>query len=830
MFTGIDEVDWASLGHAYGPADDVPALLRGLASDDPAERERALDGMYGTVHHQGDVYDSTLACIPFLLELVASPDVQDRGCVVELLASIGGIDLCGDDELDDLDPEDEEFEDAANYAMAAAAVAAGADVFLGLVGDPDREVRLAVPGALASLHGDPVHVRDLLRERLTVERDAEVRLALVEAIGRIALRYESLREETAAWLAWLSGAAQDPALRLAALAQIARCAPGRLPPDVVRTVTALLAELRRSASRAPGGGTGTGGGVGAGGGAGGAGAGSGLGAGAGAGGAGGSAGAGLGAGGGAGAGAGRGPGAGAGAGSGSGFGTGFGTAGGVGGVGAGAGSGLEAASGRSCGGPGGPSNLWNSANSWAAQGGWDGPVSGGPVHCVPPSEPAESRPAAPTLLGQPREPREEQRAGRGTAWEDDLLRTLHGALDDRVDDRIALVSAQLRSPDAAQRTDAVWMCGSLVRTWRGAYDGVVRLVGAQLRDPEPRLRAVAASWLEGLFALARPAADDLAARVAADPAPWVPDWVGGRPGTPSALLALTRAGDARAVPALARALEQPEPDCRLLYAIPHLAEAGAPLVPLLRRRLGALPLDDELGEQSGPLLLALARLRAVEALPEVLRVLRAAPAFRREWVLESALRAVTAFGPAAREAAADARALLGDPSAGTVTAAARALWAVEGDAGAVLPRLRALLRAPDVQGRRSAAWAVGAFGGSARAAAPELRACLTAPDMWLRVDAGTALCRVTGDAGEALPVLAAAWRENRHTRVAIAECLAELGPVERLAPDAAPLLRGELARKRRHNVAAGVSGDQDVHEDEHLLSLCRRALGGAVGG
>ncbi|MEV5443864.1 PBS lyase, partial [Streptomyces sp. NPDC052644] len=130
-------------------------------------------------------------------------------------------------------------------------------------------------------------------------------------------------------------------------------------------------------------------------------------------------------------------------------------------------------------------------------------------------------------------------------------------------------------------------------------------------------------------------------------------------------------------------------------------------------------------------------------------------------------------------------------------------------------------------GRRSAAWAVGAFGGSARAAAPELRACLTAPDVWLRVDAATALCRVTGDLGEALPVLLAAWRENRHTRVEIAECLAELGPADRQAPDAAPLLRAELACARRHNVSAGVTGDHDIHEDERLLALCRRALGDA---
>lgn len=241
MFGGIDEVEWAALGHAYGPADDVPQMLRGLASADPVERETALDGMYGAVHHQGDVYDSTLACIPFLLELVANPAVQDRGGIVELLTSIGGIDLDGDDELD---PDDEEFEYAANYAMAASAVTAGADAFLGLVDADDRGVRLAAPLALATLHDDPELVLGLLRDRLGVEPDAEVRFACVEAAGRIALRHEHLAPEVVQWLSGLTRVSYGPGLRLAALAQLARCAPGALPTDVVPSVAGLLRELR----------------------------------------------------------------------------------------------------------------------------------------------------------------------------------------------------------------------------------------------------------------------------------------------------------------------------------------------------------------------------------------------------------------------------------------------------------------------------------------------------------------------------------------------------------------------------------------------------------
>ncbi|MCX4819370.1 PBS lyase [Streptomyces sp. NBC_01142] len=711
MFGGIDEVDWASLRHAYGPADDVPEMLRGLASADPAERETALDGMYGAVHHQGDVYDSTLACIPFLLELVANPALQDRGGIVELLTSIGGIDLDGDDELD---PEDEEFVYAANYAMAASAVTAGADVFLGLVGAEDRGVRLAVPLALATLHDDPALVLGLLRERLGTgprsEPDAEVRFTWVEAAGRIALRHRSLAPEVVEWLSGLTRVPYSAGLRLAALAQLARCAPDALPADVVPGVTGLLRELRA-----------------------------------------------------------------------------------------------------------------------------------GPVAPPPPAE----RPSTPTLVGRLRELHEADTAGRGAPWTADLLRTLHSGLGDRVDDRIALLADQLCSPDWGQRIDAVRMSSGLLGTWRGAYEELVGLIGEQLADPEPRLADAAAATLEELFGLAAPAADALADRVAADPGAWVREWASGPPSLGSAISALARAGDRRAVPVLARALERDEAPHDLGYALGHLGAAAAPLAPALRRRLGETELDDRLYDRAGPLLYGLAALRAAEAVPEVLRVLRGAPEYRREWVIESVLRALTAFGPAAREAIPDLRMLLrdcgsdagfgagvyfdpgtgfgsGSGSGSSASLAARtagALWAIEGDAGAVLPVLRTALGASDSGARRTAATALGSLGAAGADAAPALRELLRAAEPWTRVDAAIALLRVTGDPERAWPVLHAAWEEMPYTRVQTAECLAGL------KTDAAQLLlRGELASVRRHNAIDGGYGSHDIFTDEKLLALCRQAL------
>lgn len=707
MFAGIDEVEWASMEHAYGPADDVPELLRGLASADPSEREAALDGMYGAVHHQGDVYACTLACIPFLFELVVDPVVPDRGGIVELLTSIGGIDI---DEEDIGEAEDEdEAEGAANYAMAAAAVSAGAGVFFALMADEDPGVRVSAPLALATLHGSPARVLALLRERLTVEPDDEVRLALVEAAGRVALRHGPLTGRIADWLSRLAAEANPPGLRLAALAQLARCAPGSLPGDVVRVVAGLLRQLRS----APG-------------------------------------------------------------------------------------------------------------TATASEAG----SRGLGTHTDP--DPACVEAAPVTLVGQLRALSAEDRAGRTAPWTADLLRTLHVGLDDRVADRTALLADQLCSPDPGQRIDAVRMSSGLIRAWRGSYGELVRLVGEQLVSAEPKLAEAASHVLEELFGLAAPAADALAARVAEDPGAWVKEWASGPPGLGSAVKALARLGDARAVPALAAALERPEVPHDVGFAIGYLGPAAAPLAGVLRRRLSEVGLDEEAYDRASPLLAGLTALRAGEAAPEVLRILRGAPEYRGEWLRTAALRALGSFGPAAHCAVPELRALIRRPGTAGATEAAEALWAVEGDAGVVLPVLIDGLQAEHARERRAAASALGRLGSHAAVTAPRLRALLLHEELWLRVDAAIALWEVSGRAEESVPVLLAAWEQNRHVRVRVAECLARTGAAG-AGSDAAHVLHAELASVRRHNAMDGGYGSHDTHEDEKLLALCRRALLGNTG-
>ncbi|MEU0102100.1 HEAT repeat domain-containing protein [Streptomyces sp. NPDC006267] len=807
MFSGIDEVDWASMEHAYGPADDVPELLRGLASDDPAEREAALDGMYGAVHHQGDVYACTLACIPFLFELAVDPEVQDRGSVVELLTSIGGFDL---DEDDEAEIDEDEIEGAANYAMAAAAVTAGAEVFFELIADEDPGVRLAAPLALATLHRHPVRVLALLRERLPVEPDEEVRLALVEAAGRVALRHRPLAGRVAEWLGRLASRAHSPGLRLAALAQLARCSPDGLPGDVVPVVSGLLREMRASPEEyaaegdaprdraEPGPGP-------------------------------------------------RpavepvepeplGPGR---------VGTGPAPAQPVGTEPTGTGPvptepvGTEPESvGADPTDPGltdsdptdpGPMNPGPVAQEQVGPDPMDPePVDPEPMDPEPvtAAEPRRGdQVATPTLVGRLRSLSAQESAGHGAPWAADLLRTLHVGLDDRVGDRTALLADQLRSPDRRQRIDAVRMSGGLIRAWRGPYEELVALVGDQLSDPEPRLAEAASHVLEELFGLAEPAADALAARLAADPGGWVKSWASGPPGLGSTVKALARLGDPRAVPALAAALELPQVAHDVGFAVSHLGEAARPLAGALRRRLAEVELDERAYDRASPLLAGLTGLRAGEAAPEVLRVLRGAPEYRGEWLRTAALRALGSFGPAAREAVPELRALIRRPGTPAATEAAEALWAVSGDTEAVLPVLIEGLQSDQVHDRRAAAVALGALGPRAAVVAPRLRGLLAHEELWLRVDAAIALWEVSGRTRETTEALLADWERSRHVRVRVAECVARMGPVPE-GSAAAHVLRSELASVRRHNAMDGGYGSHDIHEDEKLLALCRRALRG----
>jgi HEAT repeat protein len=102
---GLEEIDWAGLRHAYGPAGDVPGLLRGLAIGSPADRQHALDTLYGNIFHQGSRYEATAHAVPFLAGLAVDLRTPQRDAIVRLLVALAigydeaylpaGVDIAG---------------------------------------------------------------------------------------------------------------------------------------------------------------------------------------------------------------------------------------------------------------------------------------------------------------------------------------------------------------------------------------------------------------------------------------------------------------------------------------------------------------------------------------------------------------------------------------------------------------------------------------------------------------------------------------------------------------------------------------------------------------
>jgi len=197
----LDAQPWASYTHAYGSAEDVPGCLRALAGDDDAAAEEAQSELYGSILHQGSVYEASAKAVPFLARIAAAgvrtPDV---------LLLIGGIAEGG------ADPDGSGARPESDEVACRRAVVAQLPLLLASVAHEDRAVRhsaawaAGVTGAAAAGPAVPV-----LRDRAAVETDPLVRAELLSAMARLD------PEGTAAAATGALGPDSPPELRIAAV-------------------------------------------------------------------------------------------------------------------------------------------------------------------------------------------------------------------------------------------------------------------------------------------------------------------------------------------------------------------------------------------------------------------------------------------------------------------------------------------------------------------------------------------------------------------------------------------------------------------------------------
>jgi HEAT repeat protein len=656
IFAGLDELPWADMGHAYGAAVEVPGLLRNLVDPDPETREYALDAMYGGVHHQGDVYDSTLAAIPFLVRIAATAGLPGRPEVLDLLASIGGAEFDPGESAD----EDEEEYEGARYEEANVLVAAEQATWIALLSDEDGRVRQAAARVLPACRDQAEASAAALVRAAEREDDVEARVAYMGILGRIG--------HSAAYLTGILTDDPSPRVRTAALSAVVK-AGGTVPVELaIELLSHVYAES------------------------------------------------------------------------------------------------------------------------------------------TPQLEPAGY--ATDTLIGALRVLRERAGRDRRSPEAEQLVSTVVDSYGDRVEERRALVTALLRSPDWESRFDALSPATRLIGGWRGEYSQIVALAGEQLTDPHPALRPRALMMLSGIGPLAAPAADAVAEILTASPfearsadlattSPALVRWRSGTASIGAAVIILAEVRDVRVLPSLERLLQHEAMPHNVPFLISDFGSAAENLLPSLRaavrrmsthddRKFGVVRALHAAGAPDEEVLDALRGLKDRAVIATFLGQLGAGQPKLRKWVRKNdrslAGKAAIALGR------------MGEPD----------------------PVFDFIDRwtARDEWARRDAMVALAALGPAAR---PRLGLALSLVDesdhtLWTPLYAAEAVWRIAGDAEQALPVLRNAWTGNKHTRTHVAGIIVAMGETGQPLHD---LLEAELRSPRRH---------AEVAVDEQLLRTCRSVV------
>ncbi|MFJ8856435.1 HEAT repeat domain-containing protein [Streptomyces sp. NPDC102437] len=691
VINDLESIDWAALEHAYGPGKDVPGWLRGMVSPDPDVRNEAFSNFYGKALHQGSVYSSTAASLPFLFAKADDPATPDRGAIVALVLSIGRevieaeeiyAVICGPD-----------GEESTIYPDTANLMREHADAFVSYASDPDARVRRAAIEGLGLFLDDAERAVALLQARLEEEGGAAERGLVVRTMADLVLRLPAAAGPVRPWFnALVDNGALDPDTRLAALIHRTRCAPESIDDRTVPKAILLLREVTPS-----------------------------------------------------------------------------------------------------------PQTEEDRAST-------------GPCTCEAEPEPDSDVPGHIAAAFDDLE-----RHGRVHAPTTSLLVAFHEALGARFDDRAALLTEQLRSPDPGTRYDAIDMARCVITSWRGDHTHLVQLIGDCLKPHDSYTSAAAAEALGKLGALAEPAREALAAYIAVLLAEHRPDaWASPhrvqRRAHQQAVVALASLGDERALPSLLIALDTDTDTWRAVNTVGHLPQAAAELTPRLIRRLADVDHSREWPDASPTALAsALAALGDPAAVPALTDALQAAIRHKQWRTAEPLLKALASFGPRAASALDIVHPLTDTGSTDVRTAAAAAVWELERRPGRVVPLLERLL---DHHRNFDAIGLAGRIGPPAAPVLPRLRqilneqveenarnesndaAVLNTGNAWTLVHTASALWDIAGDseADTVVSALLNAWKDNDSTARDVLACLNRMGQAAR---PALPWIHAALAQPHR---------------------------------
>lgn len=183
MSSTPNDIDWRSLNHAYGSAEDVPGQLNDLESGAHQVRDEALHKLWGNIWHQGTVYEATQFAVPRLATLFLLEGHPKQTEIGLLIASIAN----GIPKVTHVGPEaGNPSSDAVEYARAAnRAVVAEVPRILRELNSPAPMVRATTALICAATPLAKETTVPALSTRLELEVHPRVRLALGLALASL---------------------------------------------------------------------------------------------------------------------------------------------------------------------------------------------------------------------------------------------------------------------------------------------------------------------------------------------------------------------------------------------------------------------------------------------------------------------------------------------------------------------------------------------------------------------------------------------------------------------------------------------------------------------
>lgn len=194
MLDGLNNISWKTLNHAYGSAEDVPDLIRALVNESDDIRDNTLYTLYSNLWHQGTVYQATAYAVPFLIELLTSPQVTRKYDILIYLAhlAVGNSYLDTHDNrfLSDnrQDVYQTRLETELDYVKRTHhAVRDGIDVYFQLMFDAQEELhtRMAVPYLLASFPEQQAVIIPQFKQTLPDEPHRLMRASIIQALRHL---------------------------------------------------------------------------------------------------------------------------------------------------------------------------------------------------------------------------------------------------------------------------------------------------------------------------------------------------------------------------------------------------------------------------------------------------------------------------------------------------------------------------------------------------------------------------------------------------------------------------------------------------------------------